>query len=96
MELHIDTLLDAWSGPHEAATNGPPISPAVRYRTSRATVWSTAGARASLLAAAGDIDHLCQEALESENFDAITRSVQASHAIHRALLAFDDVALAIG
>jgi hypothetical protein len=90
MEHDVDILLDAFDEAGEvqvSATGGPAIKPGVRI---------TAEVRASLFAAAGDLDRLCREALESHDFDAITRSVEASHAIHRALIAFDDVAPAFG
>ncbi len=45
---------------------------------------------------ASDVDHLWQHALQRQDFDLLTRSVEASHALHRALLALADTTYLIG
>lgn len=52
--------------------------------------------RRRLRAAAGDVDHLWRDALDSEDFDLVTRSVDASQGVHRALLALDAGRFAVG
>lgn len=49
-----------------------------------------AGLRDTLQAIAGEIDGLWRDALESQDFDLVTRAVDASHGVHRALLALAD------
>jgi hypothetical protein len=52
--------------------------------------------RRRLSAAAGDVDRLWRDALGSQDFDLVTRSVDASQGVHRALLALDGGRFALG
>jgi hypothetical protein len=45
---------------------------------------------------AGEVDGMWQEALQSQDFDLVWRSSEASHAVHRAVLALEVDALTIG
>jgi hypothetical protein len=64
--------------------------------TSPVVVDSPAGLRTRLQAVADDIDALWPEALERGDLDHITRVVDASHAVHRALLALGNDRTFIG
>ena len=57
---------------------------------------SPASLRTRLQAVADEVDGLWQDALDSQNLDLVTRAVDASHGIHRALLALGDDRFVIG
>ena len=54
------------------------------------------GLQTKLQAIADEIDGLWQGALDSQDIDLITRTVDASHGVHRALLALRDDPFVIG
>jgi hypothetical protein len=80
MGLHID---DARPGPSNAGHG-------------LATDAAPAGLRTRLQTVADDIDGLWRDALDSENFDLVTCAAEASHGVHRALLALGDDRFVIG
>jgi hypothetical protein len=52
--------------------------------------------RDRLRAIAVDVDRMWQAALNLGDFDLVTRTTEASHALHRALLALDEGEVTIG
>ena len=51
---------------------------------------------ARLRSVAGEVDEMWHQALESQDFDLVWRSSEASHAVHRAVLALEEASQKIG
>jgi hypothetical protein len=100
MDLHIDDARpDPSNAGHGFVTEAAPRAAMAEARSglgdARSTIappvgGSPAGLRTRLQAVADDIDRLWRDALEGQNFDLVTRAVDASHGVHRALLALGD------
>lgn len=104
MDHDIDVRPGPASEPGGLATHELPAGVMIATRTEIADARSLTvppiqgsieGRRRRLRAVAGDVDQLWRDALDSQDFDLVTRSVDASRRIHRALLARDDDRLVI-
>ncbi|MEO8266311.1 MAG: hypothetical protein ABI706_12480 [Ilumatobacteraceae bacterium] len=78
------------------AMNAPRADAVVTSSTSPPARMGTGELRDRLRSVAEDVDLLWYEAIDREDSALVTRSVQASHAVHRALIALEDNAPAIG
>lgn len=82
MELQVDDVRPELSDAGHGA-----LGPASRVVGARS---APEDLRATLQSIADEIDGLWRRALDSQDLDLVTRAVDASHGVHRALLALGD------